>query len=234
MTNPIAVNTHCPWSGDVVSDDSLTAYRGYRVGFCNPGCRDKFDRAVSMFDREIDHQRGTVYSPWRVLANYNRSYNETLLSALSTMPESEIWQDRGIYFKSIGITLNHIMVWDLTWLRRIHLARPEFVSLVRLNAFTDTNANDQILYEPLGEFAAARRRLDSVLTDFAEEVDRIAVDAVVSYMTKAGQVQNKTLGGLVQHLFNHQTHHRGQITAVLSQVGADYGVTDMLVTLPDV
>ena len=47
------VNDVCPWSGKPVSDDSLTRYQGQTVGFCNPGCRDKFEKAVSMFDARI-------------------------------------------------------------------------------------------------------------------------------------------------------------------------------------
>ena len=48
------VNTHCPWSGEPVSEDSLTQYRGEVVGFCNPGCRDKFDAAAKAFDAAIE------------------------------------------------------------------------------------------------------------------------------------------------------------------------------------
>ena len=48
-----AVNETCPWSGKPVAEDSLTVYRGKVVGFCNPGCREKFDRAVSHFDAAI-------------------------------------------------------------------------------------------------------------------------------------------------------------------------------------
>ena len=47
------VNTHCPWSGDPVSADSLTRYRGKVVGFCNPGCRNKFEAATRAFDEKI-------------------------------------------------------------------------------------------------------------------------------------------------------------------------------------
>ena len=47
------VNTHCPWSGTPVSADSLTIYRGKVVGFCNPGCREKFDAAAQAFDTAI-------------------------------------------------------------------------------------------------------------------------------------------------------------------------------------
>ncbi|MEL7544206.1 MAG: glutathione S-transferase [Pseudomonadota bacterium] len=48
------VNETCPWSGDPVSDDSLMLYRGAVVGFCNPGCCDKFQTALAAFDASID------------------------------------------------------------------------------------------------------------------------------------------------------------------------------------
>ena len=51
------VNDVCPWSGKPVSADSLTTYRGEVVGFCNPGCRDKFDRATAAFDTAIESKR---------------------------------------------------------------------------------------------------------------------------------------------------------------------------------
>ena len=54
---PSAINASCPWSGDPVSPDSLTEYRGRMVGFCNPGCRDKFARAVDFFDEAIEVPR---------------------------------------------------------------------------------------------------------------------------------------------------------------------------------
>jgi hypothetical protein len=53
-----AVNTGCPWSGKPIQNDSLTLYRGEVVGFCNPGCRDKFESATRLFDTAIE-KRGT-------------------------------------------------------------------------------------------------------------------------------------------------------------------------------
>ena len=52
----VCVNRTCPWSGEPVSPDSLTMYRGQVVGFCNPGCRDKFDAAARAFDTAIEGQ----------------------------------------------------------------------------------------------------------------------------------------------------------------------------------
>ena len=51
------VNQVCPWSGKPVSADSLTHYRGEVVGFCNPGCRDKFDAAARSFDAAIEGKK---------------------------------------------------------------------------------------------------------------------------------------------------------------------------------
>jgi len=48
------VNQVCPWSGKPVSADSLTLYKGKVVGFCNTGCRDKFEAALSAFDAKIE------------------------------------------------------------------------------------------------------------------------------------------------------------------------------------
>ena len=48
------VNDVCPWSGKPVSADSLTHYRGQVVGFCNTGCRDKFEAAIHAFDAKIE------------------------------------------------------------------------------------------------------------------------------------------------------------------------------------
>ena len=48
-----AVNDTCPWSGKPVDAGSLTLYKGHVVGFCNPGCRDKFERAVAQFEAAL-------------------------------------------------------------------------------------------------------------------------------------------------------------------------------------
>ena len=53
----VCINRTCPWSGKPVSADSLTMYRGKVVGFCNPGCREKFEAATGAFDALIDGRR---------------------------------------------------------------------------------------------------------------------------------------------------------------------------------
>lgn len=69
LTTVQAVNEVCPWSGKPVSDEALTQYRGHTVGFCNPGCRDKFDAATTLFDAAIatEPARGAQPAPRTLL-----------------------------------------------------------------------------------------------------------------------------------------------------------------------
>ena len=67
MSAPATLNERCPWSGKPVQGDSTTHYRGRRVGFCNPGCRDKFEKAVAAFDRLLHDAAAaeTGFTPYR-------------------------------------------------------------------------------------------------------------------------------------------------------------------------
>ena len=49
-----AINENCPWSGNKIQADSLTLYKGQVVGFCNSGCRDKFEAAIKMFEQSLN------------------------------------------------------------------------------------------------------------------------------------------------------------------------------------
>ena len=55
-----AINETCPWSGKPVSPDSLTSYNGQVVGFCNPGCRDKFEKAIRHFEAAPQARRAAL------------------------------------------------------------------------------------------------------------------------------------------------------------------------------
>jgi hypothetical protein len=58
-----AVNETCPWSGKPIAADSLTRYRGAVVGFCNPGCREKFEKAVDHFEKALLESRAKALVP---------------------------------------------------------------------------------------------------------------------------------------------------------------------------
>lgn len=68
-----AINTTCPWSGDPIKEDSLTLYNGAVVGFCNPGCRDKFEKAINHFEAAPRPRKRTDPKQFRltILLNHN-------------------------------------------------------------------------------------------------------------------------------------------------------------------
>lgn len=57
------INETCPWSGEPVRADSLTEYAGEVVGFCNTGCRDKFETAVRHFEAARASEAAPPRSP---------------------------------------------------------------------------------------------------------------------------------------------------------------------------
>jgi hypothetical protein len=58
-----AINETCPWSGKPIAADSLTEYHGAVVGFCNPGCRDKFEKAIAHFEDAMASKKARVLAP---------------------------------------------------------------------------------------------------------------------------------------------------------------------------
>ncbi|RYF41886.1 MAG: hypothetical protein EOO27_45810 [Comamonadaceae bacterium] len=82
---------------------------------------------------------------------------------------------------------------------------------------------------PLREY---REKMDTVITELSSRITQEQLASTLRYTNTAGQQQAKSLGPLVQHLFNHQTHHRGQATTMLFQAGVDVGVTDLVAIIP--
>lgn len=173
-------------------------------------------------------------TPFTCLAAYNRWMNRKLYAACSTLSSEAVDQNSGAYFGSILATLNHILVGDLIWLNRFAAADGNpFPSLNQLSEFPKPSRLDQVLFGDFSELSLARDRLDDVICEFAEELTRADDGQLVRYSNMAGVASNKPLTMLIWHVFNHQTHHRGQVSTLLSQQGIDLGVTDLLELIPD-
>jgi uncharacterized damage-inducible protein DinB len=84
----------------------------------------------------------------------------------------------------------------------------------------------------LDELQALRAQTDDLVTALADQVQPQHLASVIRYTDTLGQSQAKNFGLLLQHFFNHQTHHRGQATTLLFQAGVDIGVTDLGVLIP--
>ncbi|PCH49147.1 MAG: damage-inducible protein DinB [Flavobacteriaceae bacterium] len=73
--------------------------------------------------------------------------------------------------------------------------------------------------------------MDKLIVDFSNAWDKTMLQSDIRYRDMKGNKHQRALGELLQHVFNHQTHHRGQVTTLLSQAGIDPEATDLLVML---
>jgi len=153
---------------------------------------------------------------FRVMAGYNRWMNERLYALCAPLPDTERKKDRKAFFRSIHGTLNHLLLGDRAWLGRFTDHPVPFRSL------------DQELYGDFDELRGERAKTDTAIEEFCRRLTEARLSAEISYRTQGGQQYTHPLGPALVHLFNHQTHHRGQITTLLSQLGIDPGATDVI------
>lgn len=168
-----------------------------------------------------------------LLARYNEWMNHKLYEAAAQLPPEALAADRGAFFGSLQATLNHIAVGDTIWLKRI-AAHPQFAAaLAPLAPLPMPGALDQPLCDSFEALQARRAWLDQLILDWTEGLAEADLDAVISYRRMNGESNHRQLGLLLLHVFNHQTHHRGQATTLLTQAGIDVGATDLLLLVPD-
>ena len=170
---------------------------------------------------------------FQLLAEYNRWMNAKLLDAASKLSDDDLRQDKGAFFGSVLGTLNHLLVGDIIWLQRFSLSPNHFPSLERVGAVVTPDSLDALLYANLDSLRTARQELDADIVSFCDEISAAQLAQKLDYKNFIGDSFTDPLGLLIQHLFNHQTHHRGQLTTLLSQSGIDVGPTDLLVCIRD-
>lgn len=162
----------------------------------------------------------------RVMARYNRWMNDKLYAAASQLTDAERKQDRGAFFRSIHGTLNHLLLADRVWLGRYTGAALREGEMGPGGIQT----LDQELYSDFDELRRAHTKTDDELEAFVAALTIEELAASLRY-TRRGVVNEFPLWHAVAHLFNHQTHHRGQVTTLLLQAGQDPGVTDLIAML---
>lgn len=151
-----------------------------------------------------------------LMARYNAWMNAKVYDASAGLDDAARRQDRGAFFGSVHGTLNHLMYGDLCWLER----------------FRDGEARrrkaDAILYEDFDALCAARTVLDREISAWAASVSPDWLVAPFTFTSSIdGATRTRPAWVFVTHMFNHQTHHRGQLTTLLTQMGRDVGVTDL-------
>jgi uncharacterized damage-inducible protein DinB len=153
----------------------------------------------------------------KTMAAYSSWMNGRLFEHCATLTEQQRKRDLGAFFKSIHGTLNHLLLADRIWMGRF-TKRPFQVRSL-----------DQELFSDFDELRNERQKTDQEMTVWAHSLRAPDFAQQLSY-TSIVNPQPRTLPFwlAVVHFFNHQTHHRGQVTTLLKQSGQDPGVTDLL------
>src|SRR5690606_2768041 len=160
------------------------------------------------------------------LARYNRWMNDNLYGLAATLSDEARKRDEGAFFKSIHGTFNHLLIADRVWLARFKGVKLPDGSI----GPGGIRALDQELYADFDELRRERTLTDDELSDWISDLTQERLAAQLVYMRRGKQVQ-APLWWAVAHVFNHQTHHRGQITTLLKQQDRDPGVTDLFAML---
>lgn len=162
----------------------------------------------------------TLVTPdWcRMMARYNAWQNGGQIRIVRGLPEAELTRDRGAFWGSILGTLSHLVYADRIWLHRLAgLPKPD-----------GTLKDSHRLVTGAGAWADARTATDAALSAWAESLAEQDLAGDLTWTSPAaGRVVTKPRDLLVTHLFNHQTHHRGQVHAMLTAAGARPDDTDL-------
>jgi len=158
----------------------------------------------------------------RTMTAYNAEMNSRLYTAASRLTDSERKADRGAFFKSIHGTLVHLLWGDQTWMSRFDdWPKPP------LGAKDSSSMIDD--FDQLSE---QRVRADKGMQDWAGHVTLEWLDEDPIWFSDVLQREMRTPRWfLVAHLLNHQTHHRGQVHAMLTACGQETGDTDLFLVV---
>lgn len=156
-------------------------------------------------------------APFPMFAAYNAWANRRLYDAAAELSDADYRADRGAFFKSVHGTLNHLLVADRIWLKR----------------FTQTgdapDRLDAILFERLPDLRAAREAEDARIADYVAGLTAETLAGPIRYrtITNPAEVTQPLMPALL-HVFNHQTHHRGQVHALLTGLVGRAPALDLL------
>ena len=144
-----------------------------------------------------------------LMARFNAWANERLYGVVAGLSDADYREDRKAFFGSIHNTLNHLLVGDRLWLARIEGTDHEIRTL------------DQILHDDFAALRVARRAEDERFTAVVDSYDEARLAAPVTFRRMAGGGGEMTmrLDRILLTLINHQTHHRGQVHAMLTAAG---------------
>lgn len=153
------------------------------------------------------------------MSRYNRWQNESIYAATDTLDDDARRADRGSFFHSIHGTLCHILWGDRTWMSRFAGSPAPDIGI----------AESPTLIDDWKTLCAERRAFDETIDDWAATLDAEWLDGNLTWYSGAAKQEIAAPRALlVMHMFNHQTHHRGQVHAMLTAAGARPDDTDLM------
>lgn len=170
---------------------------------------------------------------FRLMAPYNAWMNTKVYDAAKHLTAQELARDRGAFFGSIFGTLNHLAACDLLWLGRLAAHSP-FAGRIDLADLPRPTSIRFVVSDDLSQLRLVRERIDRLIVGFIDGLSEADVSGILAYRRVDGTPNRKALSSVLSHIFNHQTHHRGQVTTLLTQAGIDVGVTDLVALVPDI
>ena len=162
----------------------------------------------------------------RLMVRYNRWQNGSIYGAADTLGESQRREMRQIFWGSIHRTLTHLLWADQNWMGRFTGKTPPWFDTA--GQAWPKNPKDSVELElTWDELKRQRVAFDQVLTEWAANVDPAWLARTCAYSHSSGRNFALPYWTLVTHMLNHQTHHRGQVHALLTQMGAKPEDTDI-------
>ncbi len=157
-----------------------------------------------------------------LMARFNRWANTRVYACVAGLDEEAYRRDRGAFFGSIHHTLNHLLVVDRLWTARIQDRESGIESL------------DQILFDDFESLKAAREEEDDRFIALVGGLSDAELEAPVRYRRIIGDgMEEARAGHILITLLNHQTHHRGQVHAMLTQAGVTPPPLDVIFYLDE-
>ena len=153
---------------------------------------------------------------FELMAEYNKWMDGKIYDVCLEIPDELRKKDMGAFFKSIHGTLNHIYYGDIAWLERL-----------RDGKFTPRKIGEDI-FDDFLELKAAQEKMDFEILNWAKTLTPEILNKPFDYVSNVENFRRPLpIWVLATHMFNHQTHHRGQVTTLIKQLGYEPGITDI-------
>jgi len=130
------------------------------------------------------------------------------------------------YYKSINAILDHYFIADTVWLKAFRQARDSRIFESPIVA-VDRKWDDRQFSE-LAAYGAARSELDGLIVQYIDELRDEDLGKTIVRTNRGGQTMEKILWKSLVHMFNHDTHHRGQVSVILDQMGIENDYSNMI------